>query len=536
MKKYTSYVYLVIAALIYHLGHPNHLKFIFPLGPIIGTSVLIYFLFKAHSFFTRVKYLLTFNFIITLFSFYWITATLQEFGNLPKLVAMIANSMYSLMFQPHYWLIIILLSLIEKKAVSLKRHYFTHPLFALILAIIITTFEYFFPQQFPVLLGQPWIVFSSSLFFASIFGLPIYSFFSYLLSIELIQVFKYRRKNTFNWVIIFSFILLNPLLSGRQKDSSKTEFESLNIRLVQANISNFLKVASEQGTYASVSQVLDQYKELSLKEPKNGEKIDLIIWPETAYPYAIETDKENIKKTLLPPIITEIIKQSKSELVTGGYDEKSESEDYFMTDYNTAFHINASGETLMTYNKQVLIPFGETLPFGPLNRFASELFPAVAFFAQGETYPNFKIKGRYNFIPTICYELLRPEFIRDYLNNISVTPQYILNLTNDSWYGNTLEPEQHLFLTKWRALEFNLPIIRSTNTGISTVISNKGEELARLNYGIKGNLDLKIQINTDKTRTPSLFQQYGFVLNLPIWFLCFIFQLFLLKLNYVKNN
>lgn len=110
----------------------------------------------------------------------------------------------------------------------------------------------------------------------------------------------------------------------------------------------------------------------------------------------------------------------------------------------------------------------------------------------------------------------------------------MINLTNDSWYGDTVEPEQHLFLTKWRSLELNLPILRSTNTGISTIIDEKAQELSRLKYGIAGNLDISLPIVDTNKKEITFFQKFGFWGNIPIWILLFIFQALLLKLKNEK--
>jgi apolipoprotein N-acyltransferase len=113
----------------------------------------------------------------------------------------------------------------------------------------------------------------------------------------------------------------------------------------------------------------------------------------------------------------------------------------------------------------------------------------------------------------------------------------MINLTNDSWYGNTVEPEQHLFLARWRSIEFNLPILRSTNTGISTYINQNGKEIKRLEYGTTGNLDLSLDLQKNVSEKDSTFyQNFGFWGILPFWLLFFIFHVFLLKLKNDKIN
>ena len=104
----------------------------------------------------------------------------------------------------------------------------------------------------------------------------------------------------------------------------------------------------------------------------------------------------------------------------------------------------------------------------------------------------------------------------------------MINLTNDSWYGKTMEPEQHLFLAKWRALEFNLPIVRSTNTGISSIIYADGSESRRLGVYETGNLDLKISFGRNEK---TLYERFGILILLPMFFIYLIFHLLGIKLK-----
>lgn len=539
MNKLASYTLVIFGAFLYHLGHPNHFDFLVPFGSILGTALLLSQLLPKQNLKERIAKFLAFNLFITLVSFYWITKTLQEFGDLPFALALGANSLYTLIFQPHFWILIIVLHCLEKR----KEINFNNNLTTFLAAIFLTVTEYYVPQQFPVFISHPLITVSEYLGLASTFGMPMFSFICYLIALELYRLITFKSFAKLNWIICIVFVLLNPITAHIQKDlnnlNSKIDGPKFNVRMVQPNISNFLKVESEQGGYASVSYVLKQYKDLTLIPFKDNEEIDLIIWPETAYPYPIETLKNNLAETPLPPIIKEIASATQSQLLIGGYDNFKEDVDmsFFMTEYNTAFFISGEPALIDTYHKQVLIPFGETLPFGPLNKWISSYIPNISFFAEGTKFPVFKSKGL-DLITTICYELLKPEFMREYLNSLKSSPDVLVNLTNDSWYGNTLEPEQHLFLARWRAIEFNLPILRSTNTGITTLISSNGQEISRLEYGVRGNLDLSIPMSEIKKshKDPTLFQRFGISLSFGIWFLCFIFHFMLLKFKHAKND
>ncbi|MDP7320166.1 MAG: apolipoprotein N-acyltransferase [Bacteriovoracaceae bacterium] len=533
-NKIKSYAYLLLAGFLYTLGFPNILNIYIPIFPIIATAILLHFFFTTKTTKERIFGYFIYNSVINGVSFYWITNTLQEFGKLPFSLAAIMNALYAFIFTPHYWLLIILLFINDryfKKDITL----FKYGLTSSALAGFITTIEYIVPQQFPVMLGHPWIIFSEYLGAARFFGLPLFSFFSYLLALEIIRIVKLKRTSYINLISLCIFIFINPFLIDNSQEDTLKKF---NVRLVQANISNFLKTDSETGTYASTSEVLNRYEKLSSKPFNKAKSLDLIVWPETAYPFSIKTSKPNIKESQVPKIFQRIASETNAEVFFGGYEFNRINPDgsFYKTDYNAGILLDKNAQVVETYHKHVLIPFGETLPLGPFNQWASKLIPEMAFFEEGEKFPLFSTQSEVQFISSICYEILRPEFVRDYLNSVSSRPHVMINLTNDGWYGNTVEPEQHLFLTKWRAIEFDLPILRSTNTGISTFIDHRAKEIKRLDYGIADNLDLSLNLKNRSKGYQTFYQQFGFWGVLPIWLIIFLFHILLIKLKYVQKS
>ncbi len=526
MEKIKPYAFLLFAGVLYALGYPSLISQSLIITPMIGVGILFFFVLNTDKLKTKIFYLLTFNLAFNLTGFYWIANTLMEFGALPYPVAILLNALFSLIITPHYWAALFIIHFFQKDSRTLEN--LDRGLFSFVLALFLTLCEYLVPQQFNVFLGQPIIALSQYLGFAHIAGLPIYSFFSYLLVFEFLSLFKNKKFNIFNYASVILFIILNPFFIPETNTSKRIE---TNIRIVQANISNFLKIDSEKGTYASVGQVINRYKSLSNKPSPFSSALDIIIWPETAYPFSLRTNLEQMSETDIPLVMTQIAINQNSNLFVGGYDSQRKNDDssYFKTESNTAFHISDSGELLDHYNKQVLIPFGETLPFGPFNKYLSSYIQNISFFKEGDRFTVFELENGSQFISTICYELLKPEFIRDYLNSLKNRPHFMINLTNDSWYGQTMEPEQHLFLAKWRALEFNIPIIRSTNTGISSIIYPDGTESRRLGVFKTGNLDIKTNFGVnDRT----LFQRFGLLTIFPLWILYFIFHLLRIRLRH----
>jgi len=311
-------------------------------------------------------------------------------------------------------------------------------------------------------------------------------------------------------IFIISHAFMPPLNNAPRE-------KSLNIRVVQANVGNLLKTESEAGDAMAVSDVVERYRQLSLLE--SPQKLDLVVWPETAYPYPFRSDLLKKGEDTLPEVFHEILARTNAEILLGGYDSLSDNlySERFETDYNAAFLLGVGGNLSQVYRKHILIPFGETLPFGPLNRPLSRVLPEVSFFARGKDYNFFQTKSGASFVVPICYEILQGSFIARLLNGTGKPADFMVNLTNDSWYGETAEPAQHLFLAKWRAVEFQRPIVRSTNTGITTVIYPDGREGRRLLVGQKDVLDVRLHL--PQVPRPTFYEKWGLWGLMALWLL-----------------
>ena len=152
-------------------------------------------------------------------------------------------------------------------------------------------------------------------------------------------------------------------------------------------------------------------------------------------------------------------------MVFGGYDASTT----FMRDFNSIFFLDNKTGKHTTYHKSVLMPFGEYVPFGDSMPFLKTLVPEIGDFLHGSGPQTFRI-ANLMIAPAICYEILDAAFVRQATTD---TTNVILTITNDSWFGKT-EPELHLALAAFRAIENQIPIIRMTNTGISAIIMPDG--------------------------------------------------------------
>ena len=527
-KKILSLFYSFAGGLLYASAFPIKSLFAFAPGSIIGITLLFKNLsimntkVSKNKFKSDITNILLFSLGYCILGYYWIPKTLETFGDIPTIFSWILGILFSLIIAPQYIVFAILLKLFSKHNKLLE--FIKSPI---ILALILTLLEYFTPQQFPAHIGHSWLHLSPFVGLAPYLGAPFFSFINFWFVISIINYINNKKNNFYFLSILLLVVALNSIFALKKYPFSLDQ-KNTNIRLVQANIGNFLKLNSEKNDDLSDRKVRRIYEELSLR--KSHEPIDLIIWPETAFPPIQSTKLQKLSQFYIPTLIRSLIKKTGSEIFIGGYDKASDhNSNYFETQYNTAFlysydEVNRRIITKNYYHKMKLIPFGETLPFGPLNPFLSKYIKNISYFAKGERYSLFETRQKVNFISAICYEILFSSFIRTYLNSVTSPPHFIINLTNDSWYGDTSEPLQHLFLSKWRSIEFQIPIVRMTNTGISSILYPDGSESERIPIFARTVLDHKLKTGIP---APTFFQRFGILITIIVASFLYLFEMLL---------
>ena len=253
--------------------------------------------------------------------------------------------------------------------------------------------------------------------------------------------------------------LAQPLPSGRD----------LTLRLVQPNAEQSLK-----WDQAMADEFFDRLLDLTAE----GTPADLTIWPETAVPFMLE----------YAPSVAEIITSaSEGKPVAAGI-QREDAGRY----YNSLRVLQDDGIERARYDKAHLVPFGEYIPFGDL---AFDWFGLRAFAAQaGATYSDgpgpqvLDLGPLGRVLPLICYEAIFPRFVAA----APTRPDWMLQVTNDAWFGIRTGPFQHFAQARLRAVEQGLPLIRVANTGITAVIDARGRVLADLPFGTMAALDTTI--------------------------------------------
>ena len=280
--------------------------------------------------------------------------------------------------------------------------------------------------------------------------------------------------------------------------------EELDVALVQLNIPQQLKWKRSQRP-----KTMQLLQELSAP---HWDK-DVIFWPETAVPIFYNEAKRHLRQ------YDQQGKASTTSVVTGipyrGWDKELKQ---------AILHnsITAIGNGSGLYHKQKLVPFGEYVPLQDLLRGLIAFFdlPMSNFRKGSETQEKLRI-GEHQVAPFICYEVVYPDFVADQ----AFGSDYLLTISNDSWFGKSIGPLQHLQLAKLRAIENGKYMVRATNNGLTAIINNKGEVTSHAPQFEQAVLEGKVRIFTGAT-------PYTLVGSLPVSLL----SIFICVLAFIRNR
>lgn len=227
----------------------------------------------------------------------------------------------------------------------------------------------------------------------------------------------------------------------------------LEIAMVQVNMGTFQK---REDPLEGHRRHLQQSYPLQDDDPP-----DLFVWPESAFTFPVPRDEDVAR------IVTRGIEVP---VLFGGLDLRGSDGDRPLV-FNTAFLVDGEGRVAGRYDKTFLVPFGEYIPFGDVFPSLYEASPNSGRFEQGTSLEPLTL-GRARMSVLICYEDLLPEYTRRLVAH--GRSNLLVNLTNDSWYGDTHEPWIHLALAQFRAVEHHRALVRSTNSGVSAFIDPLG--------------------------------------------------------------
>ncbi len=336
-----------------------------------------------------------------------------------------------------------------------------------------------------------------------------------LFAAEAVQEQKKSFKVYAGWLAaVFLGVVLYGFWSLAKADTFYARFGDrtrLRVSVVQGNIPQELKWD------AKIKNIIfEKYRRLTLMSALD--RSDLIVWPETSFPGYLEDE------LLLSAQLRGLVRQSRTDVLVGaptlGDIEQG------LRFYNSAILYGADGEEKMRYSKLHLVPFGEYVPFESVFGFIRHFF-AIGHFSSGKEKTIFQIESRYQktriltrFAVLICYEDIFPGLVRDFCLRGA---DFLVNMTNDAWFGKTTAPYQHAQASVFRAVENRKPVVRATNTGLSCFISPEGRILDSVEdkgrelfvTGRRGH-DLILGKRT------SFYTRFGDVFILAVFALCFL--------------
>ncbi|MEE8398252.1 MAG: apolipoprotein N-acyltransferase [Desulfobacterales bacterium] len=395
---------------------------------------------------------------------YWLAYTMQTYGGLPPWVSI-----------PVLFLLAIYLGLYLAAFSAASSRFLTTPLRLLVFGPLLwVSVEYLRSFLFT---GLPWCLLGycqhnnlhliqiSDIF--GVYGVSYVIVFANVvgfLAIQHIVGREWQFKAVNRWLVgggIISLAFLTGMAWGYGRwridamDRQIAEAPTKRISIVQGNIDQAKKWDLEFRTATT-----EIYADLS--QSAKPERPDLVVWPETATPFYYGNDPRLTRR------VRKAIGRVGTDFLIGSPSFLRKKED--VTYYNSAYLIDGYGRTTGKYDKAHLVPFGEYVPFKKWLPFLGKIVAHVGDFTAGEKGKTL-LWGDVRLGVQICYEIIFPNLSAAMVLNQA---SYIVNITNDAWYGKTSAPYQHFAIARFRAIENRRSLIRAANTGISGFVDPVG--------------------------------------------------------------
>ncbi len=394
----------------------------------------------------------------------WITNTIVNFGNIPR---------------PLSWLVLSLLAAYLSAYISLfcsllQRLGRNNPVYTFMLSPLLWTALEYARSSYPDL-GFSWL----SLGYSQVDSLPVIQIAEFtgvygvsawivLVNTGLFFILRglYAREAALSLRLQIGIVLItvSGLCIGYGffvlDRAAPAGNQKVNVALVQGNIAQHLK-----WNRSYRDEVMNIYQRLTRDAAQSSP--DLIVWPEAVTPFYFSLDLKRSKK------VVNIVRDSKAALVLGSPFLKFEGGKPRLL--NSAFFLSPQGEIKGRYDKMHLVPFGEFVPFEKLLWFVNKMATGVSDFRKGNEPKVFTLPlgegGDAEFGVSICFEIIFPNLTRQ---PVKRGARFLINITNDAWFGRSAASYQHIDMAVMRAVENRVPIVRAANTGITGVIDATG--------------------------------------------------------------
>jgi apolipoprotein N-acyltransferase len=503
-KNFLNYLYIIFLGAVSSYSLPPYNYFIIN---FITFSLFFIFVFNKKKrtpsnkcFF---KYGWCFGFGYFLFSLYWIAISLtfdQSFKFLIPVVIILLPAFLGVF----YGTITYLFSIFYSKSVVSSF---------LIFSTLFGTIEF---VRGSILTGFPWNLisfsFSDSIYFIQVLSIiGTYSFNLICISLFTVPALFILRNSRIEIMVCFFFILVSAifLVFGSIKNNNFNSLESVKntytIKAISSNIS-LDRFYSKQDELKIINELID------ISDPTKI-KPTIFLWPEGIIPDSYLREIIVYKKLFLKNF-------GKDDLIIMGLNSKERKNDKNFL-FNSMAVFNNNLDIIVSYNKVNLVPFGEFTPFE--NFFGLIGFKTITndyqSFSSGETRTPLSIKNSkidLILLPLICYEIIYSgKLSRE--NNFN----YIINISEDGWFGNSIGPEQHFAHSIFRSIESGKYVIRSANNGISAIINPIGFVEKKVEFGSTGS----VEMSESKIVKSTLFLIYGNKIFLML-ILIYIFLIF----------
>ncbi|HRF10280.1 MAG TPA: apolipoprotein N-acyltransferase [Xanthobacteraceae bacterium] len=364
----------------------------------------------------------------------------------------------------------------------------TGPLRILVFAAGLTIAEFL---RGTILTGFPWNSFGYALtsvsYFAqgaSLVGLWGLTLFALVIFASPATIADARDRTRHPYAPVALSLLALFLLGAygwhRLANNETTYVEGVRLRLMQPNISQNLKWQPDQRP-AVMRRYLSLSDQATSPERQGVKDITHLIWPESAFPFFLDREPQALAQIgdLLPSGVSLITGAIRIDAPLPGSQQPRV--------FNSIRVLRDDGAIIATYDKLYLVPFGEFLPFQTLLESIGlqQLTRVRGGFTPGTSRRALAIPGLPPAAPLICYEAIYPGYVLPQ----GERPRWILNLTNDAWFGITPGPYQHFAQARLRAIEEGLPLVRVANNGISAIVDPLGRVLRSLSLGSDGLID-----------------------------------------------
>ena len=472
-KNFLNYLYIIFLGALSSYSLPPYNFFIIN---FITFSLFFIFIFNKKkrilnkkSFF---QYGWCFGFGYFLFSLYWIVISLT-FDQSFKFLIPVAVILLPAFLAIFYGLMTYLFSILYSKNVASSFFIFS---------ILFGTTEFI---RGAVLTGFPWNLisfsFSNSIYFIQILSMiGTYSFNLICISLFTVPALFILRKSRTEIMVCFLFIFVSAgfLIFGHIKNNNYNSLESVKnsytIRAVSPNIS-LDRFYSKQDELKIINELIE------ISAPTKNEPT-IFLWPEGIIPDSYLRDMSIYKNLFLKNF-------GEHDLIIMGLNSIERKNDKNLI-FNSMAVFNNKLEIVANYNKVNLVPFGE---FTPLESILSligikTITNSYQSFTSGEARIPLNVKSSkidLNLLPLICYEIIYSgKLYKD--SNFD----YIINISEDGWFGNSIGPKQHFSHSIFRSIESGKYIIRSTNNGITAIINSMGVVEQEVEFGSTGYVEL----------------------------------------------